>query len=67
MFSCVEVGVIGLLSGVIGLIMVMEVVKIIVGVGVVLWGEMLIYDGFYGEICKIGLKCCVDCFCCGLK
>lgn len=65
--SCAEAGVIGPLPGVIGSIMAMEAVKIIAGAGAVLRGEMLIYDGLYGETRKIGLKRRADCPCCGSK
>ncbi|MCI5040427.1 MAG: molybdopterin-synthase adenylyltransferase MoeB [Donghicola eburneus] len=65
--SCAEAGVIGPLPGVIGSIMSMEAVKIIANAGTVLRGEMLIYDGLYGETRKIGLKRRTDCPCCGSK
>ena len=65
--SCAEAGVIGPLPGVIGSIMAMEAVKIIASAGTVLRGEMLIYDGLYGETRKIGLKRRADCPCCGSK
>lgn len=65
--SCAEAGVIGPLPGVIGSIMAMEAVKIIANAGTVLRGEMLIYDGLYGETRKIGLKRRADCPCCGSK
>lgn len=65
--SCAEAGVIGPLPGVIGSIMAMEAVKIIANAGAVLRGEMLIYDGLYGETRKIGLKRRADCPCCGSK
>ncbi|QTN36588.1 HesA/MoeB/ThiF family protein [Cognatishimia activa] len=65
--SCAEAGVIGPLPGVIGSIMSMEAVKIIANAGTVLRGEMLIYDGLYGETRKIGLKRRADCPCCGSK
>lgn len=65
--SCAEAGVIGPLPGVIGSIMAMEAVKIIANAGTVLRGELLIYDGLYGETRKIGLKRRADCPCCGSK
>ena len=65
--SCAEAGVIGPLPGVIGSSMAMEAVKIIANAGTVLRGEMLIYDGLYGETRKIGLKRRADCPCCGSK
>jgi molybdopterin/thiamine biosynthesis adenylyltransferase len=65
--SCAEAGVIGPLPGVIGSIMAMEAIKVISGAGTSLRGEMLIYDGLYGETRKIGLKRRADCPCCGAK
>ena len=65
--SCAEAGVVGPLPGVIGSIMAMEAVKLIAGAGSALRGEMLIYDGLYGETRKIGLKRRADCPTCGGK
>jgi hypothetical protein len=47
--------------------MAMEAVKLIAGAGSALRGEMLIYDGLYGETRKIGLKRRADCPTCGGK
>lgn len=63
--SCAEAGVIGPLPGVIGSLMAMEAVKLVTGAGASLRGEMLIYDGLYGETRKIALKRRADCPCCG--
>lgn len=63
--SCAEAGVIGPLPGVIGTMMALEAVKLITGAGSVLRGEMMIYDGLYGETRKIGLKRRADCETCG--
>ena len=62
--SCAEAGVIGPLPGVIGSVMAMEAIKLITDAGTALRGEMLIYDGLYGETRKIGLKRRADCPCC---
>ncbi len=62
---CAEAGVIGPLPGVIGTMMALEAVKLITGAGAVLRGEMLIYDGLYGETRKITLKRRSDCPICG--
>ena len=59
--SCAEAGVIGPLPGVIGAMMAQEAIKEITGAGSVLRGEMLIYDGLYGETRKLGLKQRSDC------
>ena len=63
--SCSEAGVAGPLPGVIGAMMAMEAVKLITGAGAVLRGEMLIYDGLYGETRKIALHRRDSCPICG--
>ncbi|MDP5217391.1 molybdopterin-synthase adenylyltransferase MoeB [Ruegeria sp. 2205SS24-7] len=63
--SCAEAGVIGPLPGVIGSMMALEAIKVITGAGAPLRGEMLIYDGLYGETRKIALKKREDCPICG--
>ncbi|MEZ5716256.1 MAG: molybdopterin-synthase adenylyltransferase MoeB [Paracoccaceae bacterium] len=63
--SCSEAGVVGPLPGVIGAMMALEAVKLIAGAGHVLRGEMLIYDGLWGESRKIAVKRRDDCPVCG--
>lgn len=63
--SCAEAGVVGPLPGVVGSMMALEAVKVITGAGAPLRGEMLIYDGLYGESRKIGLQKRSDCPICG--
>ncbi|MEP5154987.1 molybdopterin-synthase adenylyltransferase MoeB [Planktotalea sp.] len=63
--SCSEAGVIGPLPGVVGAMMAQETIKLITGAGAVLRGEMLIYDGLYGETRKMTLKPRADCPVCG--
>ncbi|EDZ45701.1 hypothetical protein RBY4I_911 [Rhodobacterales bacterium Y4I] len=63
--SCSEAGVIGPLPGVVGSMMAVEAVKQVTGAGAVLRGEMLIYDGLYGETRKIRLSRRDDCPVCG--
>lgn len=63
--SCAEAGVVGPLPGVIGAMMAVEAIKQITGAGAVLRGEMLIYDGLYGETRKIRLSKRGDCPVCG--
>lgn len=63
--SCAEAGVVGPLPGVIGSMMALEAVKLITGAGQVTRGDMLIYDGLYGESRKIGLQRRGDCPVCG--
>ncbi|MBU1176039.1 MAG: HesA/MoeB/ThiF family protein [Alphaproteobacteria bacterium] len=43
--SCEAVGVIGALTGVIGTLMAMEVIKLATGIGTPLCGRLLVYDG----------------------
>ncbi|MFK7875520.1 MAG: ThiF family adenylyltransferase [Paracoccaceae bacterium] len=62
---CSEAGVIGPLPGVIGTMMALEAVKVITDAGQPLLGEMLIYDGLYGETRKIKLNRRQDCAVCG--
>jgi molybdopterin/thiamine biosynthesis adenylyltransferase len=47
--TCVAVGVVGALAGVIGSMMALEAVKLIAGAGQPLTGRLLIYDGLAGE------------------
>lgn len=63
--SCAEAGVVGPLPGVVGSMMALEAIKVITGAGAPLRGEMLIYDGLYGESRKIGLQRRSDCPVCG--
>ena len=56
---------VGALPGVIGTMMALEAVKLIAGAGHVLRGELLIYDGLWGESRKIGVKRRADCPICG--
>ncbi|MEM9580608.1 MAG: molybdopterin-synthase adenylyltransferase MoeB [Pseudomonadota bacterium] len=65
--SCAEAGVIGPLPGVVGAMMAQEAIKLITGAGHVLRGEMMIYDGLYGESRKMTLKKRDDCPICGAK
>lgn len=63
--SCAEAGVVGALPGVIGAMMAMEAIKHITGAGTTLSGEMLIYDGLYGESRKMKLQPTSGCLVCG--
>ena len=52
------------LPGVVGAMMALEAVKVITGAGAALRGEMLIYDGIWGETRKIRVHTrqgCPDC------
>lgn len=62
--SCAEAGVAGPLTGVVGSIMALEAVKVITEAGTPLRGQMLIYDGLYGETRSVALarrKTCTVC------
>ena len=63
--SCAEAGVVGPLPGVIGAMMALEAIKLIAGAGHSLRGELLIYDGLWGESRKIATKRRDDCPVCG--
>lgn len=65
--SCAEAGVAGPLPGVLGSMMALEAVKWITGAGKVLAGEMLIYDGLWGETRKLALSPRADCPVCGAR
>lgn len=54
--SCIERGVLGVLPGIIGLIQATEALKIIIGVGKILSGEMLIYNSLDLSFKKIKLR-----------
>ncbi|MBA4490032.1 HesA/MoeB/ThiF family protein [Paracoccus sp. S1E-3] len=65
--ACAEAGVVGPLPGVIGAMMALEAVKQITGAGEGLAGQMLIFDGLYGETRRITLQRDPDCpVCSGL-
>ncbi|MCV6597783.1 MAG: molybdopterin-synthase adenylyltransferase MoeB [Mangrovicoccus sp.] len=63
--SCAEAGVIGPLPGVIGSMMAVEAIKFLTGAGALLSGEMLIYDGLWGETRKMRLSRDHECSVCG--
>ncbi|MCY4305696.1 MAG: molybdopterin-synthase adenylyltransferase MoeB [Aestuariivita sp.] len=64
--ACAEAGVLGALPGVIGSMMAVETIKIIVGAGKKLSGELLIYDALWGETRKIKIERRPDCPICGI-
>lgn len=63
--SCAEAGVIGPLPGVVGAMMALEAIKHITGAGATLAGQMLIYDGLWGETRRVTLAAREDCPVCG--
>ena len=63
--TCVAVGVVGALAGVIGSMMALEAVKVITGAGTPLSGRLLIYDGLAGESRTVRVGADPDCPVCG--
>ncbi len=63
--SCAEAGVIGPLPGVIGTMMAVEAIKLLTGAGTPLLGQMVIYDGLFGESRTISLSRRSNCPICG--
>lgn len=54
--SCAEAGILGALTGVLGTLMAMEVIKLIAGVGEPLVGRLLMYDALGARFETIGYK-----------
>lgn len=54
--SCAEAGVVGALTGVIGTLQAMEVIKLITGAGTPLIGRLLLYDGLEARFDSIRYK-----------
>lgn len=63
--TCVAVGVVGALAGVIGSMMALEAVKLIAGAGEPLSGRLLIYDGLAGETRTVRVAADPECPVCG--
>ena len=63
--TCAEAGVVAPLPGVLGTMMALEAVKHLTGAGATLRGEMLVYDGLWGESRKFRLGKRPDCPVCG--
>ena len=63
--TCVVVGVIGALAGVIGSMMALEAVKLITGAGETLAGRLLIYDALAAETRTVRVAGDPDCPVCG--
>lgn len=63
-FNCAEEGVLGAVTGVIGTLAAMEVIKEILSLGDSLSGRLMLYDGLSGQFRTIALKAdpaCPDC------
>jgi adenylyltransferase/sulfurtransferase len=65
--NCQEGGVLGVLAGVIGKLQVVEVLKLILGIGKPLVGKLLIYDALNTEFRNLRLRRDVNCPICGEK
>ena len=63
--TCVAVGVVGALAGVVGSMMALEAIKLIVGAGEPLTGRLLIYDGLSGSSRVARIAADPDCPVCG--
>jgi len=63
--SCQEAGVLGVLPGVIGALQATEVLKLILGKGRLLKGELLIYDALGASFRKVKIPKNEDCPVCG--
>jgi molybdopterin/thiamine biosynthesis adenylyltransferase len=63
--TCVAVGVVGALAGVIGSMMALEAVKLIVGAGEPLAGRLMIYDALAAETRTVRIGADPDCPVCG--
>lgn len=65
--SCQEVGVLGVLPGVVGLIQATETLKLILDIGIPLAGYLLVYDALDMEFHKVKLRHNSACPVCGDK
>jgi len=65
--NCQEGGVLGVLAGVIGNLQVVEVLKLILGIGKPLVGKLLIYDALNTEFRSLRLRRDPNCPICGEK
>lgn len=63
--SCQEAGVLGVLPGVIGVIQATEVVKLLLGKGQLLKGQLLLYNAFNMEFKKVKVRRNPQCPVCG--
>jgi molybdopterin/thiamine biosynthesis adenylyltransferase len=63
--TCVAVGVVGALAGVVGSMMALEAVKLITGAGQALTGRLLVYEGLSGEARTLKVGADPACPACG--
>ncbi len=65
--NCQEGGVLGVLAGVIGNLQVVEVLKLVLGIGKILVGKLLIYDALNTEFRNLRLRKDANCPICSEK
>ncbi|WP_246169782.1 HesA/MoeB/ThiF family protein [Alkalibaculum sporogenes] len=63
--SCSDIGVLGMITGVIGSIQALEVIKVIVGFGKPLYGRMVYFDGNFLELQEFEYEKTENCPICG--
>ncbi len=63
--DCIEVGVVGALTGVIGSWLALEAIKIVLGVVTSMTDRLTIFDGLSGEMTQAHIARRVDCAVCG--
>jgi molybdopterin/thiamine biosynthesis adenylyltransferase len=63
--TCVAVGVVGALAGVVGSMMALEAIKLITGAGEALAGRLLIYDALSAETRTVKVGADPECPVCG--
>ena len=63
--SCSEIGVLGVLPGVMGLLQAVETLKILLGIGEPLVGKMMYYDALSARFSEFKLKRNTECKYCG--
>lgn len=63
--SCAEAGVLGALTGVVGSLQALEIMKEIMGIGESLTGRLMIYDGLGAQVRTVRLPKDPDCPVCG--
>jgi molybdopterin-synthase adenylyltransferase len=54
--SCAEIGIVGALTGVIGMLMAMEAIKLITGAGEPLIGRVMLYDGLSAKFSELAYR-----------
>ena len=65
--SCADVGVLGMLPGVMGSLQAVEVIKELLGIGRSLSGRLVLYDALEGTFREIGVKSDPACALCSAK